>query len=85
MEVIYLEEALADLEFWKLSGNKKVMEKISILVQELQVSPFTGTGKPELLKYDLSGKWSWRISQEHRLVYRVTETQILIYSLKGHY
>jgi toxin YoeB len=85
VEVIFLEEALADLDFWKRSGKKQVMRKIRSLIEEIQVKPFEGLGKPEPLKHELTGKWSRRITKEDRMVYRVTEMQIIVYSLKGHY
>jgi toxin YoeB len=47
--------------------------------------PFSGIGKPEALKHKLSGKWSRRINDEHRIIYEVIENDIFIYSLKGHY
>jgi len=56
-----------------------------VLLEEIAENPFTGTGKLEPPKYDLAGKWSRRINQEHRLIYRVMENTIEIVSLKGHY
>jgi toxin YoeB len=85
MEVIYLKRALEDLEYWKNTGNKKVQKRIVALITAIENEPFSGLGKPELLKYDLSGKWSRRISEEHRVVYEIKNEKILIYSLKGHY
>ena len=49
------------------------MNKISALIEDIQLYPFEGIGKPEQLKYQLSGKWSRRINQEHRIIYKVTE------------
>lgn len=89
MEVIYSEKAQKDREFWKKSGNKAIMNKITALIQDIQLHPYEGIGKPEPLKYELSGKWSRRINQEHRIIYRVTEEDTIeildILSLKGHY
>ena len=89
MEVIYSEKAQKDREFWKKSGNKAIMNKITALIEDIQLHPFEGIGKPEPLKYELSGKWSRRINQEHRIIYRVTEEETIeildILSLKGHY
>jgi len=59
--------------------------KITLLLEELTLHPFTGTGKPELLKHSLAGCWSRRINQEHRLVYEVSDTVVVILSAKGHY
>lgn len=89
MEVIYSERALKDRTFWKKSGNKVIMNKITALIEDIQLHPYEGIGKPEPLKYELSGKWSRRINKEHRIIYRVSEEdkiEILnILSLKGHY
>jgi toxin YoeB len=89
VEVIYSEKAQRDREFWKKSGNKAVMNKISALIEDIQLHPFDGIGKPETLKFQLSGKWSRRINQEHRIVYKVTNENTIeildILSLKGHY
>ena len=89
MEVIYSDKAQKDREFWKKSGNKAVMNKITALIKDIQLHPFEGIGKPEPLKYQLSGKWSRRINHEHRIIYKVTEQNTIeildILSLKGHY
>ena len=89
MEVIYSEKAQKDREFWKKSGNKAIMNKISVLIEDIQLHPFEGIGKPEALKHQLSGKWSRRINQEHRITYQVIDENTIeilnILSLKGHY
>jgi toxin YoeB len=90
VEVIYSEKAQKDREFWKKSGNKAIMNKITTLIEDIQLHPFEGIGKPEPLKYELSGRWSRRINQEHRIIYKVTEEEdtieiLDILSLKGHY
>ena len=89
MEVIYSEKAQKDREFWKKSGNKAIMNKITALIEDIQLHPFEGIGKPEPLKYELLGKWSRRINKEHRIIYKVTEEDTIeildILSLKGHY
>jgi toxin YoeB len=81
----FTRKAKEDLEFFKKSGNKAILRKINLLIEEILESPFVGTGKPEPLKYDLIGFWSRRINREHRLVYEVTDEIIIILSLKGHY
>lgn len=85
MEVAYTEKAMADISFWKNTGNKKVMTKISALIENIKLTPLEGLGKPEPLKHKLVGTWSRRINLEHRLVYEVNELHISILSLKGHY
>jgi len=77
-------DALKQLEGWKKS-DPKILLKIIALIAEISSTPFTGTGKPELLKHDLKGKWSRRITQEHRLIYEVTDTTINIISCRFHY
>ncbi len=69
----------------KKSGNKAILKKILILLNELAEHPFEGTGKPESLKYEFSGYWSRRINQEHRLIYEIDGDRVLILSAKGHY
>ncbi len=85
MEVAYTEKAQEDIAFWKKSGNQKIMNKISILIEAIRVNPTSGIGKPEQLKHKLSGFWSRRINREHRIVYEIIDIHILIHSLKGHY
>jgi toxin YoeB len=89
VEVIYSEKAQKDREYWKKSGNKAIMNKITALIEDIMIHPFEGIGKPEALKHQLSGKWSRRINQEHRIIYRITEENTIeildILSLKGHY
>ena len=69
------------------SGNKVIIEKINTLLNELRIHPETGTGKPEKLKGDKSGKWSRRITGKHRLVYQIKEdvVTVLLFSAQGHY
>ena len=62
-----------------------MINKLFILLTELTEHPFTGTGKPEQLKYNLTGLWSRRINREHRLVYEVATDSVLAHSAKGHY
>ncbi len=81
----FTKQAQEDIDFHKKTGNKSVLNKMAVLLDELTEQPFTGTGKPELLKYNLSGLWSRRINREHRLVYEVLETTVVIHRAKGHY
>lgn len=89
MEVIFSPKAINDLAYWKKSGNKIIQKKINQLIIAIQENPFTGIGKPEPLKYELSGSWSRRINEEHRIIYEITEENLIvileIQSLKGHY
>ena len=81
----FSEQAKEDIRNHKKSGNKAVVNKITLLLEELTEHPFVGTGKPEQLKYELAGLWSRRINQEHRLVYQVFDDVVVILSAKGHY
>jgi toxin YoeB len=86
MEIIYLPLALEHLEYWRKSGNKQVQKKISLLLNDILKHPYEGLGKPEALKYELTGSWSRRITNEHRLVYQVMPNNTIeIQRLKGHY
>ena len=85
MEIVYTDAAKADLKYWKESGNLKVQAKILQLLQSIIQTPFKGIGKPEPLKHQLSGTWSRRINLEHRLVYRVENSVIIILALRYHY
>jgi toxin YoeB len=87
MEIIYSLRAIEDINYWKKSGNKAVQEKISALIDDIIMHPYEGLGKPEALKYQLSGSWSRRITRVDRLVYSVNiENNILeIETAKGHY
>ena len=76
--------AFEDLAWWVKNDRKQAL-KIIKLVQEVQRDPFQGIGKPEKLKHDLSGCWSRRINQEHRLVYQVLEDRIRIIACRYHY
>ena len=87
MEIIYMPRAQSDITNMKKSGNVALMKKAQALLVEIAINPYFGTGKPEQLKYDLSGYWSRRINKEHRIIYKVLEETdtIEIYSLQGHY
>jgi toxin YoeB len=85
MEIIFSETAKEDIAYWKKSGNKGVQKKIQTLIEDIKNTPFEGIGKPEELKHNLSGYWSRRINQEHRIVYAVDGDFIKINSLRGHY
>lgn len=87
MEISYTPEAIKDRDYWKKSGDKAIIKKITTLIKAIEENPFEGIGKPELLKHHLSGYWSRRINKEHRIIYEIfeTESKVLILSLKGHY
>lgn len=82
--ILFSPEALRQLNEWKIQ-NPKIATRIVLLITAISESPFTGIGKPEPIKRNLQGKWSRRITREHRLVYEVTETSIKIISRRFHY
>jgi len=87
MEIIYSDEAQLDIKYWTKSGNKIIQKKIQELLNSIEETPFEGIGKPEQLRYGLSGLWSRRINLEHRIVYELPDDErtIKIHSLRGHY
>lgn len=84
MKVVFTPTALAQYQYWKDNDLKKVA-KIKALIESIKLTPFNGLGKPEPLKGNLTGYWSRRITQEHRLVYSVSEEQITIVQCRYHY
>lgn len=84
MRIVFTENSWEDYNSW-ITEDRKMLKKINELVKDIQRTPFVGKGKPEPLKYDLAGFWSRRIDREHRLVYKVENQEILIYSCKYHY
>lgn len=85
MEIILSEKALEHIEYWKKTNNLAIQKRITEIKNAIIIEPYKGIGKPELIKYQLSGKWSRRIDKENRFVYNVEDNILYIYSLKGHY
>ena len=87
MKLIFAEAAWEDYLFWQ-QNDKRMVKRINELTQATAREPFVGVGKPEPLKHALSGYWSRRISDEHRMVYRAESTgdgALLIAQLRYHY
>lgn len=84
MSLIFSTNAWEDYLYWQ-QNDKSTLKKINTLIKEIQRSPFEGKGKPEPLKYELSGYWSRRINTEHRLVYKVDSDSIYIIACRYHY
>jgi toxin YoeB len=84
VKLIFAEEAWEDYLYW-LQQDKRMVERINKLIRETQRQPFAGMGKPEPLKHALSGFWSRRITDEHRMVYRVESDALMIAQLRFHY
>ncbi len=83
--VVLSDQARADYAFFVKSGNQQLLKKIATLIAELREHPFTGSGKPEALKYSLTGYWSRRINTDHRLVYKVNGDTVEVYVLTMRY
>ena len=84
MKLIFSEQAWEDYLYWQKT-DKKLLERINTLIKDTSRSPFEGIGKPERLKNALSGYWSRRINDEHRIVYKVSDGSMLIAQLRFHY
>jgi len=84
MIVAWASDAWQDYLYWQ-EIDKKVLKRINLLIKEIARHPFDGVGDPEPLKHNWSGYWSRRIDREHRLVYRVTDAEILIAQCRYHY
>lgn len=84
MTIIFHPNGWEDYLYWKKT-DKKMLKKINSLIKEISRTPYEGTGKPEPLKFDLTGFWSRRIDQEHRLVYRVVKKELHILTCRYHY
>lgn len=82
--LIFTDTAKAHYQFFLKSGNKRVIEKIHRLLADIAQHPYSGIGKPEALRYSLAGKWSRRITREHRLVYSVNDDLVTVYILALH-
>lgn len=84
MRLIFADAAWEGYPFW-LQQDKRMVERINKLIKETQREPFFGIGKPEPLKHALAGYWSRRITDEHRMVYKVDGDALLIAQLRYHY
>lgn len=84
MNISFTENAWKDYLYWQKT-DKKMVKKIHELIRDISRSPFEGMGKPEALKYELAGKWSRRINDEHRLVYQIEDENLIIYTCRYHY
>ena len=83
-KIVFIDEALTELNDYKFSQPKLVFKVFELLL-DIEKTPYNGLGKPEPLKGNLQGYWSRRISDEHRLVYKVSEIEIIVFACKSHY
>lgn len=84
MKLIFAEKAWEDYLYWQKT-DKKMLNRINILIKDIRRDPFDGIGKPEPLKHALSGYWSRRINDEHRIVYKMQQDPLLVAQLRYHY
>lgn len=84
MNKIWSDQAWEDYKYWN-ETNKKILNKINKLIEDIERSSYQGLGKPEPLKYDWTEYWSRRITKEHRLVYKVINDAIYIAQCRYHY
>jgi toxin YoeB len=84
VKVVFADQGWEDLSYWVVHDRKRA-KRILRLIDDIKRNPFEGIGKPEPLKHDLSGFWSRRINDEHRLVYAVENDSILIAQARYHY
>jgi toxin YoeB len=82
--VTFTRKAFEEYNGW-FENNPQMVDRVKLLIREIDRDPFKGLGKPEPLKGNWAGYWSRRIDNEHRLVYKVTPEQIIILKCKGHY
>ncbi len=84
MKLVFSEHAWEDY-LYRQATDKQMLKRINRLIHEIMHDPFNGSGKPEPLKHGLSGYWSRRINDEHRLVYRPSEDAVLVAQVRYHY
>ena len=84
MNLVFSDHAWADYLYWQKT-DKQVQKRINLLIKDCQRHPYEGIGKPEPLKHTFSGCWSRRITGEHRMVYRIEDSNLQIAQLRYHY
>ena len=84
MNLIFSANAWEDYLYWQQT-DKQILKRINLLIKEIQRQSYEGIGKPEPLKHNLSGYWSRRINDEHRIVYKIEEGDLRIAQLRHHY
>ncbi len=85
--VEFIERSKKELQKHHKSGKQATIKKITVILKELSIHPYTGVGKPEQLKGELSGFWSRRLNRKDRIIYKVKEDIVTVYvvSAMGHY
>lgn len=84
MKIVFADRGWEDFTYW-IENDRKIAARIDRLIKDVEREPFEGLGKPEPLRHDLTGFWSRRITEEHRLVYAVDKERVLIAQARYHY
>ena len=84
MKYVFVDESWEDYLYWQ-KNDKKILTRINNLIKDISRTPYEGIGKPEPLKHKYQSYWSRRITEEHRLIYRVVEDEIHIAKCRFHY
>ncbi|WP_374341779.1 Txe/YoeB family addiction module toxin [Azonexus sp.] len=84
MPIKFSDHAWDDYLFWQ-QADKAALKRIHLLLKDIQRTPFEGLGKPEPLRHNLSGLWSRRIDEEHRLVYAIDGDCVVVLQCRYHY
>jgi toxin YoeB len=84
MIIAFHPTAWDDYLYWQ-QNDKAMLRRVNALIRDIQQKPYAGIGKPEALKFNLLGYWSRRIDDEHRIVYKVIDDDLIIAQLRGHY
>jgi len=84
MKIVFANRGWEDFTYW-VENDRKIAARIVRLIKDIEREPFAGLGKPEPLRHDLTGFWSRRITEEHRLVYAVDKERVLIAQARYHY
>ena len=84
MKIVFADRGWEDFTYW-VENDRKMAARVVRLIKDIERSPFEGVGKPEPLRHDLTGFWSRRITDEHRLVYALDKERVLIAQARYHY
>ena len=84
MKIIFSTQSWEDYLYWQQT-DKRILKRINAFIHDISRTPYKGKGKPGPLRHALSGYWSRRINEEHRLVYKVKEDSLFIAQLRYHY
>lgn len=84
MKIIFSTQSWEDYLYWQRT-DKRILKRINGLIKDIRREPYKGKGKPEPLRHALSGYWSRRINEQHRIVYKIKEDSLFIAQLRYHY